>query len=68
MAPAIRSRKAPDLWAILQVLLFAAPLVGGYVALNREIATLQAQVDSLQRNAQGLEQYVMDLYRQGRTP
>ena len=41
-------------------------IVGGYVVHDREITALQAQVDSLQRNASGMEQYLMDLYKETR--
>lgn len=56
--------KQRDVGMILQVAVFIATLVGGYVSLNREIATLQAKVESLERNTQGMEIYIMDLYRQ----
>ena len=41
-------------------------IVGGYVVHDRAITTLQAQVESLQRNSQGMEQYLMDLWKESR--
>lgn len=60
--------KIVDLPLLMQVLAFSAAIIGGYVALESRIAVLTEKVASLERNAAGLEQYLMDLYRQERHP
>lgn len=68
MARGIRSTKTIDVGLLMQILAFSAAILGGYVALEKTITALQVRVTSLERNAQGMEQYLMDLYRQERHP
>lgn len=53
-----------NIGVILQVVALSVAMIGGYVALQREVAGLTAKVESLQRNADGMEHYLMDLYRE----